>query len=295
MDFEREFSSEKKCIDYLIKLRYPAGVYTCSECGCKKSWPVRKYAYECAECHNQSSVLSGTIFQDTHKPLMLWFRAIWYITSQKNGASALGLQRVLGIGSYKTAWTWLHKLRRAMVRPDRDRLSGQVEVDEAYIGAPEMGGKRGRGAEKKVLVGIAVEITEKTIGRIRIGILEDASKKSLHSFIKESIEPGSIVVTDGWRGYNGLNTIGYEHEISEHKSEETMLPHVHTVISLMKRWIMGTLQGSCSREHFSYYCDEYTFRFNRRKSKSRGMLFYRLLQNAVQLEPATYKNIIAKH
>ena len=294
MEFEREFSSEKKCIDYIMKLRYPDGKYTCSICGSKKSWPVRERTYECAECHRQESILSGTVFQDTHKPLMLWFRAIWYITSQKNGASALGLQRVLGIGGYKTAWTWLHKLRRAMVRPGRDRLSGQIEVDEAYIGAPGTGGKRGRGAENKVMVGVAVEITDKTVGRIRIGILEDASQSSLCGFIKDSIEPGSTIITDGWRGYSGLESIGYTHEIIEHQSGETLLPHVHIVISLMKRWIMGTLQGSCSPEHLPYYCDEYTFRFNRRKSKSRGMLFYRLLENAVQLEPVTYRNIIAK-
>jgi transposase-like protein len=201
---------------------------------------------------------------------MLWFRAIRYITTQKNGTSAIGLQRVLGIGSYKTAWTWLHKLRRAMVGPGRDRLSGQVEVDEAYIGAPEMGGKRGRGAENKVLTAVAVETADNAVGRIRIGILEDVSQNSLHGFIQDCIEPGSVVVTDGWRGYNGLEAIGYKHKIIEHKNDEIMLPHVHTVISLMKRWIMGTLQGSCSREHLSYYCDEYTFRFNRRKSKSRG-------------------------
>jgi len=219
---------------------------------------------------------------------MLWFRAIWYITSQKNGTGALGLQRVLGIRSYKTAWTWLHKLRRAMVRPGRERLSGRVEVDEAYIGAPGTGGKRGRGAEN-------METTGKTVGRIRIGILEDASRHSLHGFIQDSIEPGGTVVTDGWRGYSGLESVGYNREIIEHTSGDIMLPHVHTVISLMKRWIMGTLQGSCSREHLSYYCDEYTFRFNRRKAKSRGMLFYRLLQNAVQLEPVTYRKIIAKH
>jgi len=295
MVFEREFGSEKQCIDYLMELRYPDGIYTCSVCGSKKSWPVREHTYECAECHHQESILSGTIFQDTHKPLMLWFRAIWYITSQKNGTSALGLQRVLGIGGYKTAWTWLHKLRRAMVRPGRDRLSGQVEVDEAYIGAPLDGGKRGRGAENKILVAVAVETTEKKAGRIRVGILEDASRKSLHGFIQDSIELGSTVVSDGWLGYRGLEAIGYSHEIIEHQAGDTLLPHVHTVISLMKRWIMGTLQGSCSREHLLYYCDEFTFRFNRRNSKSRGMLFYRLLQNAVQLEPVTYQNIIAKH
>jgi transposase-like protein len=239
-------------------------------------------------------MLSGTLFQDTHKPLMLWFRAIWYITSQKNRTSALGLQRILGIGSYKTAWTWLHKLRRAMVRPGRDRLSGRVEVDETYIGAPEKGGKRGRGAENKVLAAIAVETADNTVGRIRVGILTDASQDSLRNFIHESVEPGSAIVTDGWRGYSGIESYGYTHEVIEHLTEDALLPHVHTVISLIKRWIMGTMQGSCSQEYLSYYLDEYTFRFNRRKSKSRGLLFYRLLQNAVLLEPVTYQNIIPK-
>jgi len=294
MEFEQEFSNEKKCLEYLIKLRYADGVYTCPVCGSKKSWPVREHTYECAECHHQESVLSGTLFQDTHKPLMLWFRAIWYVTSQKNGTSALGLQRILGIGSYKTAWAWLHKLRRAMVRPGRERLSGRVEVDEAYIGAPEKGGKRGRGAENKVLVAVAVETTDNTVGRIRVGILTDASQASLRTFINESVEPESVIVTDGWRGYSGLESCGYSHEIIEHLTEDTLLPHVHTVISLIKRWIMGTMQGSCSQEYLAYYLDEYTFRFNRRKSKSRGLLFYRLLQNAVLLEPVTYQNITPK-
>jgi len=279
MEFEKEFTSEKQCQEYLMKLRYADGVYTCPKCGSKKSWQVRKNIYECAECHHQESILSGTLFQDTHKPLMLWFRAIWYVTSLKTGTSALGLQRILGIGSYKTAWTWLHKIRRAMVRPGRDRLSGRVEVDETYFGAPEKGGKRGRGTENKVLAAIAVETNEKIVGRIRVSMLTDASQDSLHKFIQESVESGSTVVTDGWLGYSGLEAIGYNHEITVHQDLDVLLPYVHTVISLMKRWIMGTLQGSCSSEHLQYYFDEYTFRFNRRKSKSRGQLFYRLLQN----------------
>jgi transposase-like protein len=294
MELEHEFDTEKKCRDYIIKLKFEDGKYTCPLCGSKKSWLVRENSFECADCHHQESILSGTIFQDTHKPLTLWFRAIWYITSQKNGTSALGLQKVLGIGSYKTAWTWLHKLRRAMVRPDRDKLKGKVEVDEAFFGAPETGGKRGRGGENKVQAAIAVETTGGKVGRIRIKIIDDASQESLHDFIKETIEPGSLVVTDGWRGYNGLTENGYKHEIIEHETKELLLPHVHTVISLIKRWILGTLQGSCSKEHLPYYFDEYTFRFNRRKSNSRGMLFYRLMQNAVHLEPVTYKKIIAK-
>ena len=295
MEFEKEFANEKKCQEYLIRLRYADGIYTCPICGSKKSWQVRKNIYECAECHRQESILSGTLFQDTHKPLMLWFRAIWYVTSLKTGASALGLQRVLGIGSYKTAWTWLHKLRRAMVRPSRDRLSGRVEVDETYFGAPEKGKKRGRGTENKVLAALAVETSENVVGRIRVAVLADASHNSLHNFIQESIEPGSTVITDGWLGYSGLEAIGYHHEVIERQELDALLPHVHTVISLMKRWIMGTLQGSFSCEHLPYYFDEYTFRFNRRKSKSRGMLFYRLLQNAVEIEPIIYRNIIAKH
>jgi transposase-like protein len=295
MEFEQEFRSERQCVEYIKKIRYADGVYTCPVCGSKRSWLVREKTYECAECHHQESILSGTLFQDTHKPLMLWFRAIWYITSQKNGTSALGLQRVLGIGSYKTAWTWLHKLRRAMVRPGRDRLSGRVEVDETYFGAPEKGGKRGRGTENKVLAVIAVETDGNIVGRIRVGIIADASQDSLYGFIQESVEPGSTVVTDGWRGYSDLETGGYCHEIIEHEGTDTLLPHVHMVISLMKRWIMGTLQGSWSQEHLAYYFDEFTFRFNRRKSKSRGMLFYRLLQNAVQIKPVIYKNLIAKN
>ena len=292
MEFEQEFGSEKQCLEYILKIRFEDGQFACPVCGSRKSWPVRERTYECSECHHQESVLSGTLFQDTHKSLMLWFRAIWYITSQKNGASALGLQHMLGIGSYKTAWTWLHKLRRAMVRPGRDRLSGRVEVDKTYISAM---GKRGKEAKNKVLAAIAVETDGMAIDRIRVGVIKAESQANLHHFIQESVEPGSTVVTNGWQGYNGLADIGYIHEIVEHQDMEALLPHVHTVISLIKRWIMGTLQGSFSGEHLLYYFDEYTFRFNRRNIKSRGLLFCRLLQNAVHLEPVTYKSIIAKH
>jgi transposase-like protein/ribosomal protein L37AE/L43A len=294
IEFEKEFSTEEQCRDYIMKLRYKNGVYTCPKCGGAKSWSVNTTVYECSECGHQSSVIAGTIFQDTRKQLALWFRAIWYITVQKNGTSALSLQKVLGLGSYETAWTWLQKLRRAMVRQGRDKLQGIIEVDEAFIGAPGKGGKRGRGAENKVLVAIAVEINDNKIGRIRMKVIDDASSESLHEFIDAAIDKGSKIITDGWRGYNGLIKKGYLQETKLRKNEnaETLLPHVHTVISLLKRWLLGTLQGSCSKEHIAYYFDEYTFRFNRCKSKSRGMLFYRLLQNAVQLSPVPYKSII---
>ena len=288
-EFEDIFHTEAQCREYIAKLRYANGIYLCHKCGSDKVWQVREMLYECSECNYQGSIIAGTIFQDTHKPLRLWFQAIWYITSQKNGTSALGLQRVLGLGSYKTAWTWLHKLRRAMINPDRDKLSGTVEVDEAFFGGFRKG-KRGRGSENKVLGAIAVEIHDNKVGRIRLAIIDDASKESLHSFIKCVVETGSTIITDGWASYGGITSEGYNHVVQK-CSEDSTLPHVHTVVSLIKRWILGTMQGSISREYLEYYFDEFTFRFNRRKSKSRGLLFYRLLQNAVRLTPVFYDEI----
>jgi transposase-like protein len=295
IELEKDFGTEEQCFEYLFKLRCPDG-YICPRCGCVESWQVSEAKYKCQGCAYQTSVIAGTIFQDTHKPLTLWFRAIWYVTSQKNGTSALGLQRILGLGSYRTAWTWMHKLRRAMIRPGRDKLQGDIEVDEAYIGGPEEGGKRGRGTENKVLVAVAVEVNDKKIGRVRMGVIKSASSEHIHAFIQESVEMGSTIISDGWSGYNGLDIKGYSQEIRSRKDagKENMLPHVHTVVSLLKRWILGTLQGSCSAEHMAYYLDEYCFRFNRRKSKSRGLLFYRLLQNAVQMQPSLYKDIATK-
>lgn len=161
----------------------------------------------------------------------------------------------LGLGSYETAWTWLHKLRRAMVLQGRDKLNGIIEVDEAFIGATGKGGKRGREVENKVLVIVAVEITDKKVGRISMGIIDSASSENLHGFVDATIEKGSTVVTDGWFGYNGLSEKGYFQEMKKRKTEDedTVLPHVHTVISLLKRWLLGTLQGSCSKDHIAYY------------------------------------------
>jgi transposase-like protein len=241
------------------------------------------------------SVTAGTIFQDTRKPLSLWFRAVWYVTGQKTGASALGLQRVLGLASYRTAWTWLHKLRRAMVRPGRDRLSGTVEVDETYVGALRAG-KRGRGAAGMSLVLIAAEIDGRRIGRIRLGRVEDASSDSLGAAVQQSVEPGSIVQTDRWTGYRPLEGMGYRHQVVRATAElgDNLLPNCHRVASLLKQWMLGTHQGAISHEHLEYYLDEFTFRFNRRTSRHRGKLFYRLLQQAVAVEPQPYRNLV-KH
>jgi transposase-like protein len=225
----------------------------------------------------------------------MWFWAIWWVTSQKNGASAKGLQRILGLGSYETAWTWLHKLRRAMVRPGRDRLAGLVEVDETYIGG-EKPGKRGRGAEGKALVLIAAQMDGKRIGRVRLRRIPDASGESLDPAVQEAVEPGSVVRTDGWVGYNNLDNLGYLREIVRKDADvgDNLLPFCNTVASLLKRWLLGTHHGAVSHEHLDYYLDEYTFRFNRRTSRYRGKLFYRLIQQAVAIDPVPYLALV-KH
>jgi transposase-like protein len=215
---------------------------------------------------------------------------MWYVTSQKHGISALGLQRALGIGSYHTAWEWLYRLRHAMVRPGRDRISGMIEVDETFIGG-KRSGKRGRGAEGKVLVVIAAQIDGKRIGRIRLKRIPDASGNSLNPTIKETIEPGSTVITDGWEGYSKVETFGYKHKIVKKEGTvgENLLPKCNTVAALLKRWLLGTHQGRV--QHLDYYLDEFTFRFNRRTSQSRGMLFYRLAQQALMIDPVRIKKL----
>jgi transposase-like protein len=250
----------------------------------------------CRACRHPTSATAGTIFQDTRKPLRLWFRTMWYVTQQKHGASALGLQRLLGLSRYETAWTWLHKLRRAMVRPERDRLSGRVEVDETFVGGDEEG-VYGRQIEGKALVVIAVEERGRGVGRIRMARVADASAASLHLFIQKSIEPGSIIHTDGWDGYSGLEQKGYRRERTVlsgkgKKAAVRLLPGVHLVAALLKRWLLGTHHGAVSADHLDYYLDEFTFRFNRRTSRSRGKLFYRLVQQAAQIGPTPRHAIV---
>jgi len=252
--------------------------------------------FQCAACRRQTSVTAGTIFQD-RGTLPTWFRAMWWVTSQKTGASAIGLQQVLGFGSYETAWTWLHKLRRAMVRPGRDRLTGVVEVDEAFIGGIEEG-VRGRQTEKKALIAVACEEDGEGIGRIRMRRIPDATADSLQAFIQEAVAPGSVLHTDGFLSYDRLEKHGYRHRITflkgRKESASELLPRVHRVVSLLKRWLLGTHQGAVSRAHLDYYLDEFTFRFNRRTSRHRGKLFYRLVQQAVAVDPAPYASLV-KH
>jgi transposase-like protein len=235
------------------------------------------------------------MFQDTHLPLTIWFRVIWFFAFSKQSASAMTLQKLLGV-SYKAMRNVSRKLRRAMVRPGRDRLSGRVEVDETYIGGVAEG-KPGRGAEKKALVVVAVEkVGTASIGRARMKVIDRATAENLIGFIEESVEPGSAVITDGSAGYSTkvLKEKGYTHELDEPKPGQDILPCVHRVISLLKRVLLGTYQGAASRHHLGFYRDEYVFRLNRRKSKVRGLLFRRLLESAARVPQTTWKDLAGK-
>lgn len=295
-EFMDWFSNEEKCFKYLEKVKWKDG-FICPSCN-EQDEPYRttRGRLTCRSCFHQTTITAGTIFHKTRTPLRIWFSAIWYVTNQKHGTNALGLQKVLGFGSYQTAWTMLHKLRRAMIRPERERLSGIVEADEIYLGGKETG-LRGRLVEKKSIVAVAVELNENGgLGRVRFRQIMDATSDSLIPFIENMVEPGSIVITDGWAGYSGLDKHGYFHEVhSISKSGDpahVSMPGVHRVASLVKRWLLGTHHGSYSPHQLDYYLDEYTFRFNRRTSRSRGLLFYRLVNQAISHSPEPYYSII---
>lgn len=293
MEFENRFRTESECISYLCELRWPTG-YECASCGSEGAWQVKGGLWVCRGCRRRTSVTAGTIFQDSHIALNIWFRAMWHMTSQKHGISALGLQRALGLGSYRTAWSMLHKLRRAMVRPGRERLRGLVEVDETYWGGREKGAK-GRLTEDKAIIMVAAEEDGPGVGRIRLRRVSDVTKETLQQFIEDCIEPGSTVNTDGLKSYIGLEVHAHRRDVqSKMKKDEHALPRAHRVVSLLKRWLLGTHQGAVSNTHLDFYLDEFTFRFNRRKSASRGKLFYRLAQQAVEVPPSPYSSIVAK-
>lgn len=295
------FRADADCLDYLEWLRWPGG-FTCPRCGHEGGWRLGDGRFMCSGCGGRTSVTAGTIFDRTRTPLTVWFTACWIFASGKDGVSALSLKRLLEIGSYQTAWTMLHRLRSVLVRPGRERLAGIVEVDEAYIGGEEPGLRGGRARGKKILVGVAVEIEEpRGMGRCRIAPLVDGSAGSLHPFVSNHVEPGTRVITDGWNGYRGLERLGYIHDRRSQRAARAggedpgeLLPAVHRVISLAKRWLLGTHQGSVEPSHLPSYLDEFVFRFNRRTSRSRGLVFYRVLELAVGHEPVRYQDLIAR-
>ena len=297
-EFLAQFKSDEDCWNYIFEIRWPNG-YVCPKCNVEnKYWMTKKKLIHCSSCGYQATVTGGTIFHGTRKPLLLWFHIMWWVVAQKTGASANNLMDFMGFGSYETAWSWLQKLRRAMVRPERDKLSGEIEVDETYIGGKEIGTrKQRRGAETKTLVVVATECAGKQIGRVRFKCIPEASGECLLQFIEENIEQGSIIITDGCSGYGSLGNYGkYKHVIKvisgSGKEAHELLPHVHLVDSLVKRWIDGTHQGSISPKYLSYYLDEFAFRFNRKLSTYRGKLFYRLMQQAVDTPPQPFKELI---
>lgn len=293
IEFEELFKTEQNCIDYLVAIRWPHG-FECPICGSIRSWKKSNGRFECIDCHKETTVTNGTIFHKSTKPLLVWFHAIWWMIAQKNGVSAKGLQKILGLGSYQTAWTWLHKFRRLMILSSRTKLKGVIEVDEVLVGG-RTSGKRGRGAEGKTLVAVAVEVLGRKTGRTRLAKIPDASSESLIAFIEENIEPSSTIITDGWPSYSELRNRGYQHIVQKatvEDDDQEVLPNVHRIASLLKRWLLGTHQSYLNKNKLGYYLDEYVFRYNRRTSKSRGLLFLRIIEQGVNAEPITYDDII---
>ena len=295
------FHTEAACRAYLESLRWADG-FICLKCGASEAKQSSRSRWICRSCKHQSTVTAGTIFDKTRTELRVWFSAIWYITNQKHGISALGLQRVLGLGSYETVWTMLHRLRRAMVRPTRDLLTGEVEVDESYLALTDrekpLNIKGLKSNTTKILVAIAVEIRQpKGFGRIRIRRIKKGDYAALMPFIRESVDPGASIHSDGSAAYLKLEKEGYEHQRTVHLGSNIpahdSMPGVHRVAALLQRWLLGTHHGAIQPKQLDYYLDEFVFRFNRRTSKSRGLLFYRLLQQAIVTPPVTYKKIIA--
>src|SRR5450755_3710443 len=300
VEFLDWFHSERACRDYLEKLRWVDG-FICPKCGqISQVERMSRGRLICRECRHQATATAGTVFDKTRTELRVWFAAIWSLTNQKHGVSALGLQRVLGLGSYETAWTMLHRLRRAMVRPGRELLHGEVEIDETYLAltgrkSPILTTGR-KSNTTKVLVVIAVEMLQpKGFGRIRIRQVDQGDDEHLMPFIKESVRVGALIHSDGSAAYRNLEEAGYKHRRTVHLGSDRpaheSMPGVHRVASLLQRWMMGTLHGAVQPKQLEYYLDEFVFRFNRRTSRSRGLLFYRLLQQAVMTEPVTYAKI----
>ena len=299
--FIGRFGTDAQCRDYLFHARWPDG-FRCAGCDHADAYALRtKIVYECVACRKQHSLLAGTIFEQTKTGLAKWFLAIYLVTSSKGGIAATELQRQMGFGSYQTAWTWLHKIRRAMVRPDRKPLTERVEADETHVGGPKPG-KRGRGAAGKTLVAGAVEAGRgkargRRLGRLRLAMLPDASATSLEGFLAAQVAKPAAVATDGWSGYGGLPAKGYDHEpisLSASWGDAALrLPAIHLVFSLAKRWLLGTHHGAVSTKHLQAYLDEYVFRFNRRTAKRISHGFARLVEQAVQIRPTSYREIVA--
>lgn len=291
--FESWFPDDAACREFLARVRWPDG-FVCPNCAAGDAWLTARGLWMCRTCGRQTSLTAGTIFHRARLPLRTWFAAMWFVCSQKNGVSALGLQRVLGFGSYETAWAWMHKLRRAMVRPDRDLLGGgdvTVEMDCTFIGGHTQGKRVPRYANKTEVI-IAVERRHPHgFGRVRLQQIDSSVRsEELFEFTRTNIGHGTILVTDGETSYPAITRRlqirhGAVNLVASKRPAHEALPGVHQVASLLKRWLAGTMHDGQSDTHLAYYLDEFTFRFNRRASRSRGLLWYRLVQQAVNTDP----------
>ncbi len=282
-EFEARFATEDDCIAYWIKARW-GGTPACARCQGTRLWVERDGSlFECADCGHQTSLTSGTMLEKTRKPFKTWFRAVFEVSSRRNGVSAMDLQRILGFGSYKTAWSWLQKIRAALVRPDRERLSEAVEIDEAFVG-----GKR-RG---KSMVLVATE----TDGRLRLAHALTNDAETLKTFADASIAADAAVTSDGHAGYNETALGERNHTMivqtpAERRVKDS-LQTVHWTVSLLKRWLLGTHGGAVTPRHLQAYLDEFAFRWNRRKTNGVGRISARTIEGLVSHAPLTMRTII---
>jgi transposase-like protein len=295
VEFNECFSTEEACAAYLESVRWPGG-FVCPKCRGQEAWRMKsRPVLHCKACGRQTSITAGTPFHGTRKPLRAWFQAMFLMSTQKTGTSAANLQRQIGLGSYETAWTWLHKLRGGMRLFTRRKLKGCVEADEGFIGGDETG-VVGRQINEKALVAVAAEDLGGRIGRVRLQVEPDASQRTLNAFFAANIEPGSFARTDAWSGYAELKRAGFSHQaINVKKSGKTaseLLPRVHLVLSLLKRWLLGTFQGAVSSKHLQAYLDEFTFRFNRRTCRFATGVFERLATAVMAAPPRSRVAII---
>ena len=291
-EFGQMFHEEGACVDYLLSTRFP-DQFVCPECGGKKAyWLPDRYAFKCAKCDTWTYLLAGTVMENTKMPICTWFMGAYLMVTHVPGISALQFQRQAGIRTYETAFQMLHKLRAAMVRPERGRLSGAVEVDETYVGG-EKEGKPGRGAFGKVIVVGAVEVVRQHAGRARLKVVPDASEESLAGFVKDNVEEGSKVITDGWFSYQNLDVYGYRHVVIEGEDGAEVaseMKHIHRVFGNLKTWLIGTHHG-VSGKHLPAYLNEYVFRFNRRLNPM--LAFNTILGLAVHAQAPTYEELYA--
>jgi transposase-like protein len=295
MEFLDRFATDRTCLEYLRGVRWSKG-FVCPCCGSRQGWTTSRGTIFCGQCQRQTSPTAGTILHQCRTPLRKWFLAAWLFCTQKTGVSAKTLERELKVG-YKTAWLMLQKLRQATVRAERSPLTGKVEADETYIGGEESG-VVGRQLLGKALIAIAVELDGKKVGRVRLRHVPDASGSSLVGFLQDYVAQGATVHTDDWNGYNGVQAAGFTHRVTpvhgDPERARKYFPHVHLVASLLKRWLASTHQGRVQKEHLQAYLDEYAFRFNRRRSKHVGKIFFRLMEQMVVHKAKAYREIVSR-